>query len=313
MGEIAPIDILNPVYGARPSNFLPGDRTAYGGDNLGIYVQDFVEIKPNLKILVGGRFDFNDAYRNQFDPEVEDKDSTNSDFSPRVGIVYQPAKDTSVYANYSQSFAQLLPASRTNEEFKPTTGEQWEIGLKQGLLDDKLSATLALYQLTRQNVLTTDPVDPNFQISTGEQRSRGVELDIAGEILPGWQAIATYAYTDAVVTEDNDIPEGQRLDGTPEQSASLWTTYELQKGFLQGLGFGLGLTFLGDREAQIPNSITLPSYVRTDAAIFYRRDKYKIGLNIKNLFNTEYYESIENFSIFPGAPTTVLGSASVEF
>lgn len=71
----------------------------------------------------------------------------------------------------------------------------------------------------------------------------------------GWKAIATYGYTDTIVTEDNEIPEGQRLDGTPEHSASLWTIYEMQKGSLQGLGFGLGLTFLGDREAQIPNSI----------------------------------------------------------
>ncbi|MDV2994837.1 MAG: Vitamin B12 transporter BtuB [Chroococcidiopsis sp. SAG 2025] len=311
-GEIDPIDILDPVYGARPRNFAPGDRTAYGADNLGIYLQDLVELTPNFKILAGGRFDLNDAYRDEFDAAEQDQDETNSDFSPRLGIVYQPSQNTSLYASYSQSFAQLLPRSQINEQFKPTTGEQFEIGVKQDF-NDRLSATLALYQLTRQNVLTTDPTDPNFQIQTGEQRSRGVELDLAGELLPGWNLIATYAYTDAVVTEDNDIPEGDRLDGTPKHSASLWTTYQIQDGSLQGLGFGLGLTFQGDREAQIPNSITLPSYVRTDAAIFYRQNNYKIALNIKNLFNTKYYESIENFSIFPGAPTTVLGTVSVEF
>lgn len=308
--SIASIDILEPVYGAQRGELGPGDRTAFGGDNLGIYIQDFVEITPNLKLLAGGRFDLNDAYRDNFEGESPDRDETNSDFSARVGIVYQPNQDTSLYFSYSQSFAQLLSRSRTNEEFKPTTGEQFEVGVKQELLGEQLFATLAFYQLTRQNVFTTDP---NFRVQTGEQRSRGVELDITGEILPGWNLIATYAYNDAIVTEDNDIPEGERLDGAPQHSASLWTTYEIQRGSLQGLGFGGGLTFVGEREAQLPNTIELSSYARTDAAIFYRRNNYRIGLNIKNLFNTKYFETVENYIIFPGAPITVLGTVSVEF
>lgn len=81
--------------------------------------------------------------------------------------------------------------------------------------------------MTKKNVLTTDPDDPDFSIQTGEQKSRGIELDIAGEILPGWNVIATYAYTDAFVSEDEELPEGDRLQGVPENSASLWTTYEI--------------------------------------------------------------------------------------
>lgn len=100
--------------------------------------------------------------------------------------------------------------------------------------------------------------------------------------MPGWNIIANYALTDAFVSQDNDIPEGDRLAGIPEHTASLWTTYEIQSGDLQGLGFGLGLVFVDEREAELPNTgVTLPSYFRTDARLFYRRDNWRAAVNIK--------------------------------
>ena len=312
--DLAAIDILNPVYGAKRGDFGPPDRTNYGADNLGLYVQDLVEITPQLKLLAGVRFDANWSFRNNFEVGVTDLEQFNSGFSPRIGIVYQPSKTTALYASWSRSFVpQFQSRSRTNATFDPITGEQFEVGIKQQLLNNRLLATLSLFQITRQNVLTTDPTDPTFSVQTGEQRSRGIELDVVGQILPGWNVIANYAYTDATVTQDNSIPIGDRLDGTPRNSASLWTTYEIQKGNLQGLGFGLGLVFVGDRDARLPNSLTLPSYVRADAAIFYRRKNLRLGVNIKNISNTGYFEAIENFFIIPAAPLTVLGTVSVGF
>ena len=230
-----------------------------------------------------------------------------------MGIVYQPIDSTSLYASWTQSFSpQFFGRVRSGELPEPTEGEQFEIGVKQEFFDDKASATLAFYDLTRSNVLTTDPQDPDFSIQTGEQKSRGIELDVTGEILPGWNVIATYAYTDAFVSEDEDLPEDDRLQGVPENSASLWTTYELQQGSLQGLGFGFGLYFVGDREIQLPNTIQLDSYVRADAALFYRRNNYELALNFKNITDTEYY-STQGFFVTPEAPFTVLGNVSVKF
>ncbi|BAU08400.1 TonB-dependent siderophore receptor [Fischerella sp. NIES-3754] len=125
--------------------------------------------------------------------------------------------------------------------------------------------------------------------------------------------IATYAYTDIVVTEDNN-PDliGDRTAGVPEHSASLWTTYEIQNGNLQGLGFGLGLVYAAEREVSLPNTFTVPSYLRTDASVFYRRSNYRVGLNVKNLFDVKYYE-VDGFSLLPAAPLTVLGTFAVEF
>ncbi len=307
--SVGPIDIFNPVYNAKVGEFAPSDAGKNASDNLGIYLQDFIEVLPNLKLLAGGRLDLNDL----FSEATTREEQSNSHFSPRVGVVYQPSETTSLYFSWSNSFNPPFSGrSRTGEQFQPETGEQYEVGVKQEFLNNQLSATLALYQLTRQNVLTVDPVDSRYSIQTGEQRSRGIELDIAGQILPGWKIIATYAYTDALVTKDNRIPVGDVLRGVPLNSASLWTTYEIQKGNLQGLGFGAGLYYAGEREQQLPNNIKLPSYVRTDAAIFYRRNNYKFALNIKNLFSVKYFE-VGSDGPYPRAPLTVLGTVSVEF
>jgi len=138
-------------------------------------------------------------------------------------------------------------------------------------------------------------------------------LDVVGQLLPGWNVIASYAYTDAFVSRDNTIPVGDQLLGVPYNSASLWTTYELQRGDLQGLGFGLGLVYAGERQVSLPNTFTVPSYLRTDATLFYRQNNYRIGLSVKNIFNTDIYDTDNGFSITPEAPLTVLGTVSVQF
>ncbi len=144
-------------------------------------------------------------------------------------------------------------------------------------------------------------------------KSRGIEFDLAGELAPGWNVIASYFVNDAFVNVgDENNPEGDSLVNAPEQGGSLWTTYEIQSGNLQGLGFGAGVFFVGAREAELPNDLIIPSYVRADAAIFYKRDNWRIGLNFKNLFDKKYYDS-QGFYLLPGAPFTVLGSVSVEF
>lgn len=310
---IDPIDIFNPSYDAVIGEFVPRSSRKYGSDNIGIYFQDLIEILPNLKLLAGGRFDINDSSRINRRTNTTDNEQTDSDFSPRIGLVYQPAKDTSLYFSWSNSFnPQFFGRSRTDEQFQPETAEQFEVGVKQEFFDNRLSTNLAFYQLTRQNVLTADPVDPRFSIQTGEQRSRGIELDITGEILSGWKVIATYAHTDASVTEDRVIPVGDRLIDAPRNSASLWTTYQIQQGNLQGLGFGAGLYYVGDRQAQLPNTIELPSFVRADAAIFYQRNNFRTGINFKNIFSAKIYETGGN-GLVPGAPFTVQGTASIEF
>ncbi len=314
---LPPIDFFNPNYD-RPSlqfDTIVQDQE-FPQNLIGVYGQDLISIGDQFKILLGGRFDFAQASYEDAVAGISN-DQEDSAFSPRIGIVYQPIKPISLYASYSRSFQPSI-AFYTNADdtpFEPTRGEQFEVGVKSEFLDGKLAATLAAYQLTKQNLVVSDPVNPLNSLQVGEQRSRGIEFDVAGEISPGWKIIASYTYIDPEITEDTR-PEykGNQPSNIARNSASLWTTYEIQTGDLKGFGFGGGLFFVGDRQGDLENTFTLPSYVRTDALIYYRRDNWRVGLNIKNLFDVNYFESAYGRStVFPGAPFTVLGTVSWQF
>ncbi|MGD1919858.1 MAG: TonB-dependent siderophore receptor [Pleurocapsa sp.] len=309
---IAPIDIFDPVYGSTPTDELIFENDIENRtQSLGLYVQDQIDFTDNFIVLLGGRFDIASQ---DFEEAVEGIDDFGQEeaFSPRVGIVYQPIEPISLYASYARSFQQTANAlSRALAE--PERGTQYEIGVK-GDISARLSATLALYDLTRTNVSTSDPENPEFTIQTGEQSSQGIELDVSGEILSGWNIIAGYAYTDATITEDNDLPVGNQLTNVPDNSFNFWTTYKIGKGSLSGLGFGLGLFIVGDRPGDIDNSFELAGYTRTDAAIFYERNKFRAAVNFRNLFDEDYFVSAQNRNrLFPSDPFTVIGSLSYEF
>ncbi|MEH2182885.1 TonB-dependent siderophore receptor [Nostoc sp.] len=297
------IDIYNPVYGQTPGNITRILKRKLSYNQLGVYVQDQLAIAPNLKLVLGGRGDFA-RQRDVINSSLSDQ--SDSAFSPRLGIVYQPIPPVSLYASYSRSFDQAIGTSANGNTFVPTRGTQYEVGVKTDLLNNKLSATLALYQLTQSNIVTTDLNDPTFSIQVGEQRSRGVELFFTGELAPGWNIIAAYNYTDGRVIRDNTYKVGSLLANTPENSASIWTTYIIPKGELQGFGGGLGVFYFGDRQGDLTNTYTLPSYVRTDAALYYRHNQFQAALNFKNLFDILYYEGAFNINrVFRGEPFEV--------
>lgn len=139
-------------------------------------------------------------------------------------------------------------------------------------------------------------------------------MDIAGEILPGLKVIGSYTYTDAKVTEDNVIPVGNRLNGVPENQVSLWTNYEIQEGDLKGFGGGLGLFYVGERQGNLANEFTLQDYLRTDAALYYKRNGFKAAINVRNLFDIDYVDlSYDRVTIQRADPFTITGSISWEF
>ncbi|MGL5835280.1 MAG: TonB-dependent siderophore receptor [Waterburya sp.] len=308
------IDLFNPEYGNLPS--FEGAEPSIDETNIshtiGFYAQDLLSIGKQVNFLLGGRFDW--SFQDFKDKLGDGSNYTEENaFSPRVGIVYQPIESVSLYAGWSRSF---VPQSETDAEgnpFQPTRGEQFEVGVKNEFLDGQLSATLAVYQITKKNDLVTDPDDPNFSIQVGENRSRGVEFDLTGEPVQGLQLIATYAYTDAEITEDTTGREGNPLGSVPQHSGSLWAVYELQEGTLKGLGFGAGIFAVSDFALNSEdNTPDVPGYVRTDALLYYQRDNWRSQLNIDNLFNTEYFESPFAGVIY-GAPFTVRGQISAEF
>ncbi|MEH1841449.1 MAG: TonB-dependent siderophore receptor [Nostoc sp.] len=314
---IGSLDLFDPEYGQKPGAIIPG--TALNRktrlDNVGFYAQDLIVLTNNLKMLVGGRFDLvENNSKNLINSLVSDY--SDSAFSPRVGIVYQPIQPISLYANYSKSFTQVTGTDAQGNLFKPSGGTQYEVGVKADLLNNKLSTILSLYQITYTNLTTPDPNNLLYNIQTGEQRSRGVELSLTGELAPGWNVIGFYGYTDARITSttDNRYRVGNLLNNVPTNSASLWTTYIIPRGSLRGFGGGLGVNYVDDREGDLQNSFHLPSYVTVDAALYYRRNDVSIGLNFKNLFDLNYYESANsNLRVYPGTPFEVQASLKWQF
>ncbi|MEO0827373.1 MAG: TonB-dependent receptor [Cyanobacteria bacterium J06642_9] len=315
-------NIFNPVYGltSRPDSFNdPAPQTVETQtNNLGIYIQDQITLLDNLFLLAGLRYDTVTETSENFDLGTRDSQSSEA-FTPRIGIVYQPIEPLSLYTSYSTSFAPNSGTDRSGDLLAPERGQQFEVGARAELLGGRLSANLALFHLTKQNVATADPNSPPgqfFSVATGEQRSQGVELDVIGEILPGWNIVANYAYTDADITQDNEGLAGNRIFGVPEHNVNLWTIYEIQQGDLAGLGFGIGVNYVSDRFGDNANSYLLEEYFLTNAAISYQRDNWRAALNIRNLFDVNYIDSSEGTRFIenrPGEGFTIIGSFSVEF
>lgn len=311
------INVFDPVYTREPYEIDPRFFRDDLINTIGVYVQDQIDLLPNLIALAGVRYDTVDQFRTtQFVGEPRNEfEQTDSKFSPRFGVVYQPIEPVSLYGSYTTSFNPAFAARRNFDDstFEPETGRQIEVGIKADILD-QLSLTAAAFDIRKQNVTTPDPDNPFFTVQTGEVASRGFELNLGGEVLPGWKITAAYTYLDAFVSEDNTDIVGNQLANVPDNQFSLWSTYEIQQGNLNGLGFGLGLFYVGDRPGDLRNTFTLPSYFRTDAALFYQRNNWRAQLNIKNLFDVDYFASSNGrTSVNPGAPFTVLGTVAVEF
>ncbi|MEH2082236.1 MAG: TonB-dependent siderophore receptor [Nostoc sp.] len=307
-------NVFNPVYNFSYGPYQPLDDITQNTDSFGIYLQDQISVFDNLKLLVGGRFDtYHSELQNFLNSSTTTTDSDA--FSPRVGVVYQPTKEISLFANYSRSFNPVSGTAKNGDAFVPERGTGYEVGIKGDFLNNRLSSTLAFYTVTKTNVVTTDLSDltGTFSIQVGEQRARGIEFDIAGEILPGWKVIGSYAYTDAEITEDNSYPVGNTLASTPRHSGSLWTTYTFQTGLLKGFGFGGGIFAASKNYGTLDNTYTLPGFVRTDAAVFYKKDRLRASVNFKNLFDVRYFQGSFFDTANPADPFTVQGTISWEF
>jgi iron complex outermembrane receptor protein len=312
--SLAAIDIFDPVYGARPGVFGDPTLTDQEIEYIAGYVQDQIWLGERWKLLLGLRYDDTTQTTVTTTNRTTKVENDARRFSPRAGLMYDVTDWASLYASYSKSFKPVAGTTFGGTPFDPETGEQVEAGIKTEFLDGRVGATLAWYELKRQNVTTADPVNTGFSIQTGEQRSRGVELDVTGNIGSGWNLIGSAAYTDAEVTKDNTFTPGNRIQGVPQVSGSLWVTHEIQDGDWKGLGFGAGVFAAGEREGDLANSFQVPGYVRADASLFYRSKHWRATVGLKNLLDKEYIESpVSRNEIYPGVPLTVLGTLEVGF
>lgn len=311
---LPPLDIYTPVYGAEAAPGFPLFADSTETKHYGVYIQDLMSIHEQWKLLVGARYDNVEYSKIDTLTGTLSRESKDNTISPQVGLVYQTNENLSWYISYSESFTPSLSGRTYDEsEIKPQEGEQYEIGVKKSWLNNQLSTSLALFNITKTNVNSADPEHPNFIIQTGEQKSKGVELDINGEIIEGWDIIFGAAYTDAFVSKDNSSSLNSTLVGIPKVSANVWSKYTVQAEPFQKLAIGLGLYYADKRHVSLPNKEwTLPSYTRVDAMLSYPFKNIDIRLNINNLTDKKIYD-LTSTSLFPQAPRSINFGISYSF
>ena len=317
---ISTIDIREPVYGQPrpPFSVGPGGRSTDRHElvhSRSLNLQDQMRLSEKLFGVIGARYDH---YEHRLDNEVTGKrtEQTHEKITPRIGALYQLTPEVGVFANASQSFKPNTGAPRpgTGTSFDPEEGVGYEAGFKFDLLDSRLGMTVAAFHLTKENVLTADPADSTYQIAAGEVRSRGLDLQLTGQLTDEVRVIGAYAYVDAEVTKDNTLASGSRLLNVPEHSGSLLGVYEFLDGGLKGLELGGGVNYVGDRSGNVADSgFELPGYTTVDLLARYKATQdLTLGANLNNAFDRTYYErSYSNVWVMPGAPRNLSLSLSL--
>ncbi|WP_076071048.1 TonB-dependent siderophore receptor [Sphingomonas montana] len=292
-GPASSIDLFSPVYGQAA--IVTPDLTLQTDQRLrqtGIYVQD--QLKYNRFVLtLSGRQDWTRTadYRRASNAK-QDK------FSYRVGGSYVADSGLAPYVSYATSFQPVVGAGMDGRTFQPTTGKQWEAGLKydaRGLPSDvKLFATAAVYRLRQNDVVTPDPTNAMFNVQTGQATVEGVELEAVTRIRDRLSINASYTYADARVTRSNvDGQVGARLFAQPKHKASAFVDYSFRDGALAGLGLGGGVRYLSNSPGALPGPFVATVYdtgrsTLFDAVLRYDLGDWRVAVNGTNLFDKRY-------------------------
>jgi len=286
-------------------------------ESLGVYVQDHIRLNDQWQLLAGVR-------RDQFEVEslhaVKGLSATraSSSISPRLGAVWSPVPHHAFYASWTKSFSPVgggliginPGASDNSNDLSPELTRQREIGLKSDWMDQRLSTTLAVYELELYNRKTQDPEDPNVILMTGLQRSRGLELTLTGTLADHWYIRAGLGMQRATVVKDTNGFEGKRVNNVAERNGSLFLTWKPAVGWYAESG----LTLVGQRYADKHNTTTLPGYARWDASLGYREKGWDLGASLNNINDKVYHASATSASqIQPGAPRNLVVSATYNF
>lgn len=285
-GNYYALDLTNPVYGISVTtpDYTTNARTRT--HRLGLYIQDQIDVTDKLDLTAGLRQDW--VYQETED-RIENTESSNHDsaLTGRIGASYELFSGFRPYVSYSTSFNPLTGADVNRNAFDPETGKQYEIGAKYQDPEGRFRLTAAWFDLTRQNVLTTDPANAAYKIQTGEVESRGIELQGTVSVVDGWDILASFTNYDLEITRSENDDQGMTPIGVPERMASLWVSHSFTDK-LEGLRIGAGARYVGRSYADAANTLVVPSYVVADAGIGYTYKNADISLNVSNLFDKHY-------------------------
>ncbi|MEO0421948.1 MAG: TonB-dependent receptor [Pseudomonadota bacterium] len=256
-----------------------------------LFAEAILRPTDRLTIPLGLRYDTADGLA-----EGNAVEQDYDDLTFRGGVSYEVVDDANVYFSYAQSFIPQLFSQTREGPAAPETAENFEVGAKASFYGGRLSIDAALFSITRQNVATADPDNgPGefFVVTVGEQRNRGIELSARAKPTPAITLTANYGYVDAEVTEDNELPIGQRLGRVPRHNAYLFASYAFQEGPARGLTIGGGIRFEGERLINERFPVPVDSYTLFDATVSYPfNNKLSITLNGLNLSDERYLSDL---------------------
>lgn len=317
-GDAPGIDVFNPVYGIpipKPSSLDIHAKQEI--NQLGVYLQDQIRYGENWLLTLSGRYDRVDSTDVDYLSATRGKIRSDA-YTGRAGLTYLFSNGIAPYVSYSQSFLPIPGFDSSNNPFKPTRGEQYEVGVKYQPVGGRSLYTLAFFDLTKTNVPTPDPNDPLFRSrQTGEVGSRGVELEARAELLRGLNYIGTFTYHDVTVTKSGDVDKGNMPTQVPTTMTSHWLDYSLGSlgvSWLQGFGIGAGVRHVGRIFNDMENTSTTPSFTLFDAMLRYDHGPWMFIVNASNIFNNRYlsYSSPSGLA-YPGIQRTVLGTLKFRF
>ncbi|MDP9688535.1 UNVERIFIED_ORG: iron complex outermembrane receptor protein [Pseudomonas mohnii] len=319
---------LDPVYGREVPGTTVSPADSAQTDILrsdSVYLQDSIHLTDQWILVAGGRFQEYDQYAGKGVPFKANTDSNGQKWVPRAGLVYRYTNELSFYGSYTESFkpnSTIAPLSGSSTvldgSIAPEEAKSWEVGARLEM-PGRVTGNLALFDIKKRNVLVANAEGPvTLYSAAGEVRSRGLEVDLSGQLSDRWSMIGSYAYTDAEVTQD-PVYKGKQLQNVAKNSGSLSAVYDF--GTIVGgdqLRVGAGARYVGERAGNAVNDFDLPSYTVADAFATYDTQldgqRVKFQLNVKNLFDRTYYTSAASrFFVSMGDSRQVTLSSTLEF
>ena len=319
---------LDPVYGREVPGTTVSPADSAQTDILrsdSVFMQDSIHLNHQWILVAGARFQEYDQYAGKGEPFKANTDSNGQKWVPRAGLVYRYTDELSFYGSYTESFkpnSTIAPLSGSSTvldgSIAPEEAKSWEVGARLEM-PGRVTGNIALFDIKKRNVLVANSEGPvTLYSAAGEVRSRGLEVDLSGQLSDRWSMIGSYAYTDAEVTED-PVYKGKQLQNVAKNSGSLSAVYDF--GHVIGgdqLRVGAGARYVGERAGNAVNDFDLPSYTVADAFATYDTQldgqRVKFQLNVKNLFDRTYYTSAASrFFVSMGDSRQVTLSSTLEF
>lgn len=327
------VNVYNPVLGAAYPAATPDTLRDIQIDAFGLYAQAQVGFTAKLKGVIAARYDKQEQDFAQQRP-VRTGAAESSATVPSFGVVYQPTKQTSLYASYVESFHPVLNSfDRENingvaGEWDPEEATQKEAGVKLDFPGHSLTVNAAVFEIEKSNVIERTALPNangvNYWIVVGGIRSRGAEVEFQYRPRPHIQLRGGYAYIDASVASSlNATLVGAPVSNVPRHGVNLWARYNVPQGRLKGVGVGVGGIYQSDRYSVTTNNpatqFIVSSYYKVDTALYYNWRKINFLLNIKNVFDKRYVpgggngSAAGNVGFAPGEPRQLVLSARMSF